>query len=143
MPVTAYIQRKEWTERYAYNQARAPLPTQCRKQTLRAKSAFTGRTSSKREGNSLLAQRIKDPALSLKQLGPQWWCGFDHWPRQELPLAMGMAKKKKKEEMSQKCYKRMMINPSFFVLPLLNILSSKTKRLVSHSLHIYNSSFLT
>ena len=31
--------------------------------------------------SSLVAQQIKDLALSLQQLGWLQWHGFDHWPR--------------------------------------------------------------
>ena len=30
--------------------------------------------------NSLAAQQVKDPALSLQQLGSLLWFGFDPWP---------------------------------------------------------------
>ena len=26
-----------------------------------------------------MAQQVKDPALSLQQLGSLLWCGLDHW----------------------------------------------------------------
>ena len=43
-----------------------------------------------------MAQRAKDPALSLKRFGSLLWHGCDPWPG-ELPHAKGAAKKKKKK----------------------------------------------
>lgn len=43
-----------------------------------------------------MAQKVKDPALSLQRLGLLPWHRFDPWPR-EFPHAMGVAKKKKKK----------------------------------------------
>lgn len=48
-----------------------------------------------------MAQKVKDPALSLLRLGLQPWHRFDPWPG-EFPHAMGVAKKKKKK--SKKWY---------------------------------------
>ena len=31
--------------------------------------------------SSLVAQQVRNPALSLLQLGLLLWCGFDPWPR--------------------------------------------------------------
>ena len=45
-------------------------------------------------GSSLVAQWVKDLALSLLWLRSLLWRGFDSWP-QELPHALGTAKKKK------------------------------------------------
>ena len=39
-----------------------------------------------------MAQWVKDPALSLQQLGSLLWCVFSFWPRNL--YAVGMAKKK-------------------------------------------------
>ena len=39
-----------------------------------------------------MAQWVKDPALSLQQLGLLLWHGFSLWP-EELPHAAGAAKK--------------------------------------------------
>ena len=41
-----------------------------------------------------MTQHVKDPALSLKQLGSLWWQGFDSWLWNLLCTA-GVAKKKK------------------------------------------------
>ena len=41
-----------------------------------------------------MEQQVKDSALSLQQLGPLLWHGFDPWPR-EVSHAAGTAKKKK------------------------------------------------
>ena len=42
---------------------------------------------------SLMAQQVKDPALSLLFLVSLVWCGFDPWPG-ELLHASGTVKKK-------------------------------------------------
>ena len=39
-----------------------------------------------------MAQGVKDPALSLQQLGPLLWHGFSPWPR-NFHMLWGMAKK--------------------------------------------------
>ena len=31
----------------------------------------------------LVAQQVKDPALSLQQFGSLLWCGFESWPRKK------------------------------------------------------------
>ena len=41
-----------------------------------------------------MAQQVKDPALSLQQLGSLLWLGFNPW---EFHHAAGMAKKNKKD----------------------------------------------
>ena len=43
-----------------------------------------------------MAQLVKDPALSVQQLGSLLWCGFDPWLG-ECPHAMGYGQKQ--------CYK--------------------------------------
>jgi len=40
-----------------------------------------------------VAQWVKDPALSLQQLGSLPWCGFNPWPW-EHPHAVGVAPQK-------------------------------------------------
>ena len=54
----------------------------------------------------LVAQQVKDLALSLQKPGslPSLpWYGFNPWP-QELPNAMGAAKKKKKKALCKIAY---------------------------------------
>ena len=44
---------------------------------------------------SLVAQRVKDPALSPQQLGWLLWCGFDLWPRNFYMMPPTKKEKKK------------------------------------------------
>ena len=43
--------------------------------------------------SSLVARQVKDPALSLQQLGSLLWHGFYPWPK-KFPHAMGAEEKK-------------------------------------------------
>ena len=54
----------------------------------------------KKSPSSLMVQQVKDPALSLQQLGSLPWCRFDSWPR-ELSNAMGVTKTNKKNHLPQ------------------------------------------
>ena len=46
-----------------------------------------------------MVQQVKDPVLSLQQLGLQLWHGFNAWAR-KLPHAKGMTKKRKRLDLS-------------------------------------------
>ena len=59
---------------------------------------YREKMGSKKNGKEfLVAQQVKDTALSLLWLGSLLWRGFYPWPRELLPT-LGMAKKKKKKE---------------------------------------------
>jgi len=50
----------------------------------------------RKAGSSLVVQWVKDPALSLQQLGSLLWCQFDDpWPRN---FCMPRKKPKRKEK---------------------------------------------
>ena len=48
-------------------------------------------------GSSLVAQWVKDMALSLEWLGSLLWLGFDPWPR-NFHVSQAWPKKKKKDK---------------------------------------------
>ena len=57
--------------------------------------------------SSPAAQFVKDPVLSLQQLGSLLWCRFSPWPRNFHMLQAWQKKKKKEREKSNKTMARM------------------------------------